>query len=337
MKNATLILFVFVLLFIFTADHAGGGILDDVKAKGSISIGINPTLPGISFVDTKGNYSGFAVDFAKALAAAVGVDANFKPLPSAQRFAALQSGEIHAHFATNTWTMSRDMKVGVEFPAVFWYDGQGFLLRKSLGVKNAKELSGASVCLTSGTTSERNTADYFRAHNMTFKPVLFSKHDDSYRAYDEGRCDVMIGDKGQLAGRRSALKNPKEHVILDELISKEPLGPMTPGGDDQWAGIVRWVINAVITAEEKEITQANVEEVARTSKDPEVQRLLGVTGSLGPDTGLDKDWALRAIKAAGNYGEIWNRNLGKNSPLALDRGLNVLWSKGGLLYAPPFK
>ena len=337
MKRVSMILFIFVLLSAFMANHAVAGILDDVKAKGYISIGINPTLPGISFVDTGGNYSGFAVDFAQALAAAVSVDAKFKALPSAQRFAALQSGEIDAHFATNTWTLGRDTKVGVEFPAVFWYDGQGFLIRKSLGVKNAKELDGASVCLTSGTTSERNTADFFRANNMTFKPVLFSKHDDSYRAYDEGRCDVMIGDKRQLAGRRSALKNPKEHIILDELISKEPLGPMTPGGDDQWTGIVRWVINAIITAEEKGITQANVEEAVKTSKDPEVQRLLGVTGSLGPDMGLDKEWALRAIKTAGNYGEIWDRNLGGNTPLGLDRGLNLLWSEGGLLYAPPFK
>jgi general L-amino acid transport system substrate-binding protein len=338
MKRVLFTLFSVFLVSVFLVPQGTAGILDDVKARGYIRMGVNPTLPGISFVDSKGNYSGFVIDYARALAAAVGVDLRFKAMPGKQRFPALQSGEIDAYFATNTMNMNRDTKMGAEFPAIYIYDGQGFLLRKSMGVKSGKELNGCSVCVTAGTTSEQNTADYFRSNNMTYKAVVYGKHDECYRAYDQGRCDVMIGDRIQLAGRRTALKNPADHIILPDIISKEPLGPCTPGGDNQWTDVVRWVIFATLTAEEKGITQANVEQMAKTSKDPEVQRMLGVTGSLGPDAGLDKNWAVRAIKAAGNYAEIWERNLGKKSPIGLGRGpLNKLWTEGGLLYSPPLR
>ena len=337
MKRTLFTVLLISLFLAFLAPPGVAGILDDIKSRGFIRAGVNPTLPGISFVDSKGNYTGFVIDFGKALSAAVGVELKFKVVTSVDRFAALQSGEIDIHLATNTWTMGRDTKVGVEFPGTYFFDGQGFLVRKSLGVKSGKDLDGATVCLASGTTSEGNAADYFRANNMSYKGVLFKKHDDCYRAYDQGRCDVMVGDRGQLACRRAALKNPKDHIILPDIISKEPLGPMVPGGDNQWTDAVRWVVFAIFFADEKGITQANVEEVAKTTTNPEIQRVLGVTASLGPDAGLDKKWAFRAIKAVGNFGEIWDRHLGLNTPVGLERDLNKQWTDGGLLYAPPFR
>jgi general L-amino acid transport system substrate-binding protein len=324
----------FVVLFVAQGSAAT---LDDIKARGHLKCGVNSELPGFGYVDNQGKFSGFDVDFCHAVAAAIGTEVKFTPTTAKERFSALQSGEVDMLARNTTWTMNRDTKLGLDYAATTYYDGQGFMVRKSMGIKSAKELNGASVCLTTGTTTELNLADYFRANGMNYKPVLYEKAEDVRLAYEAGRCDVHTSDISQLASLRSAMKNPKEHVILPEVISKEPLGPLTRHGDNQWNDIVRWVINALIIAEEKGITQANVEAVAKTSKDPEVQRMLGTTGSMGPDTGMPQDWAVRAIKAVGNYGEIFERNIGEKTPLALERGLNQLWAKGGILYAPPIR
>ena len=311
--------------------------LSDMRSRGFLKCGIAQNLAGFAFADAQGRFQGFDVDFCRALAAAVGVDVRFFPTSAKERFPALQSGEVDVLFRNTTWTMSRDTKLGFEFAGVNYYDGQGFMVRKNSGIKSAKELDGATVCVNTGTTTELNLADYFRANGMSYKPVLYEKADEVRNAYEAGRCDVHTTDASGLAAQRSAMKNPAAHMILPEIISKEPLGPAVRHGDNRWGDVVRWVLNAIIVAEEKGITQANVERVAGTTKDPETQRLLGVTGSMGPDTGLDKSWASRAIKARGNYGEIFERNIGKNTPLGLARGLNQLWSKGGILYAPPVR
>ncbi|MBI4082457.1 MAG: amino acid ABC transporter substrate-binding protein [Candidatus Lambdaproteobacteria bacterium] len=311
--------------------------LETIRSRGQMICGVNNELPGFGYVDAQGNYSGFDVDFCRAVGAALGVDVRFRALTPRDRFSALQSGEVDVLSRNTTWTISRDTNLGLDFVATTYYDGQGFMVRKSLGVKSAKELGGASVCLTTGTTTELNLADWFRANGLQYKPVLFEKADDALKAYEAGRCDVHTSDKSQLASLRSAAKNPGEHVLMPEVISKEPLGPLTRHGDNQWADIVRWTVNALITAEELGVTKANVDQVAKSSKNPEVQRLLGTTGSLGKDMGVGADWALKAIKAVGNYGEIYDRNVGPQTKLALERGLNQLWSKGGILFSPPFR
>ncbi len=311
--------------------------LSDVKSRGFLKCGIAQNLAGFAYADSRGKFKGFDVDFCRAVAAAVQVKVKFFPLSGKERFPALQSGEVDVLFRNTTWTMSRDTKLGFDFVGVNYYDGQGFMVRKSSGIKSAKELDGATVCVNTGTTTELNLADYFRANGMKFKPVLFEKADEVRNAYESGRCDVHTTDASGLAAQRSAMKNPKSHVILPEIISKEPLGPTVRHGDNQWGDVVKWTLNALIIAEEKGITMGNVDRIARSTKDPENQRLLGKTGSMGPDTGLSKDWAHRAIKSRGNYGEIFERNIGKKTPLALARGLNQLWSKGGILYAPPIR
>jgi general L-amino acid transport system substrate-binding protein len=276
------------------------------------------------------------VDFCRATAAALGVDVKFTQLSAKERFPALQSGEVDLLYRTTTWTMSRDVTLGFDFQGVNFYDGQGFMVRKSLGVKSAKGLNGAAICVATGTTTELNMADYFRTQGMKYKAVVFEKASEVRNAYEAGRCDVYTTDKGSLAAQRTALKNPGQHIILPETISKEPLGPVTRHGDNKWGDLVRWVFNALIIAEEKGITAANADS-NKSSTDPTVKRLLGETGTFGEDLGISNDWALNAIKAVGNYGEIFERNVGMGSKLGLDRGLNQLWTKGGVLYAPPIR
>ncbi|MCL6270543.1 amino acid ABC transporter substrate-binding protein [Sansalvadorimonas sp. 2012CJ34-2] len=319
------------------AASAGAGTLDNVQKAGYLKCGTHLENPGFSALNSKGQREGFDVDFCRAVSAAANVDTKYTSLTSKERLPALQSGEIDLLSRTTTWTMSRDTKLGLDYTVVTLYDGQGMMVRKDLGVKSALELDGATVCLATGSTTELNIADYFRKNNMTFTPVVFDKQPDVRKAYDAGRCDVHTTDVSGLAAQRSLMKNPQEHIILPELISKEPLGPLVRQGDDQWGNIVRWTIYLTQAAEEKGITAANVEQIAKTSKDPEVKRMLGQTGTLWQDLGLDKDAPVRIIKTVGNYGEIFDRNLGPDTPLRLSRGYNAQWTDGGLIYARPFR
>lgn len=311
--------------------------LQDVKARKYFKCGTDLNNPGFSALDSKGERFGFDVDFCKAVAAAVGIEVRYVPLTSKERLPALQSGEIDLLSRTTTWSMSRDTVQGLDFAATVLYDGQGIMVRKASGVKSAKQLNGATVCLTTGTTNELNVADFFRQNGITYKPVVFEKMDDVRNAYDANRCDAYTTDISGLAAQRSLLKNPNDHIVLPEVISKEPLAPVTRHGDNQWTDIVRWVINATITAEEYGITRQNVADIAKTTTNPDIQRFLGVTGTLWTDSGLDAGAPIRLLKAVGNYAEIFDRNLGPNTPLRMNRGLNALWNKGGILYAPPFR
>ena len=261
----------------------------------------------------------------------------YVPLNAQQRFTALQSGEVDLLSRNTTWTQQRDTALGLNFAAVTFYDGQGFMVPKKLNVKSAKELNGATVCVQPGTTTELNLADYFRATKMTFRPVVIQELADVEKAFFEGRCDVYTTDASGLASTRAAKSgNPADFVILPELISKEPLGPVVRHGDDEWFDIVKWTVYALFEAEERGVTAANAEEMKKNT-DPNVQRLLGVTPGMGKNLGLDEEWAVRAIKAVGNYGEVFERNVGRNTPLKLERGLNALWTQGGLMYAMPFR
>jgi general L-amino acid transport system substrate-binding protein len=321
----------------FSAPLAWSGTLDDVKKKGWLQCGIAQNLAGFAYTDAQGQFKGFDVDFCRGLAAAIGVDVKFTATTAKERFPALQSGEVDVLFRNTTWTMSRDTKLGFDFVGVNYYDGQGFMVRKTLGIKSAKELGGATVCVNTGTTTELNLADFFRGNGMSYKAVKYEKADDVRLAYEAGRCDVHTTDASGLAAQRSAMTDPSAHMILPEIISKEPLGPTVRHGDNQWGDVVRWLLNTLIIAEEKGVTQSNVDQVAGSTEDPDTQRTLGTTGSLWDDMGLDQKSPIRAIKAVGNYGEIFERNIGKATPLALDRGLNQLWTKGGILYAPPVR
>ncbi len=311
--------------------------LEVVKKRGVLRCGVNPNTPGYASLDSKGVYQGFDTDFCRAIAAAIQVDVEFFPLTGKERFPALQSGEVDMLSRRTTWTMSRDTRLGFQFAAVTYYDGQGFIVRKNSGIKSAKELDGATVCVTTGTTTELNLADYFRKNNMQLKALTFESSDVVRSTYESGRCDAMTGDASSLAANKTIMKDPRAHIILPEIISKEPLAPLSRHGDNEFNDIIRWVINAIVIAEEKGITQANVEEMATVSNDPEVQRMLGRTGSMGKDLGLDAKWALRAIKVVGNYEELFERHLGAATPLGLPRGYNRLWNKGGLLFAPPIR
>jgi general L-amino acid transport system substrate-binding protein len=330
-----------VAAFAFIAS-ASADTLSDVQGRGTLNCGVNgPTgLPGFGIPDDKGNWTGLDVDLCRAVAAAVFGDATkvkFVPLGSKERFTALQSGEIDLLVRNSTWTFSRDTDLGLDFVQVNYYDGQGFLVRKELGVKSAKELSGATICVQTGTTTEKNLADYFRSNNLELKTVVFENADQTRQAYDEGRCDAYTTDASGLAAERTSLKNPGDNIILPEIISKEPLGPAVRHGDNRWGDIVRWSFNAMLIGEEKGITQANVDDVKGKSEDPEVRRLLGVEDEMGKMTGLSNDWAYNILKQVGNYGESFERNVGQKTPLGLARGLNELWSKGGLQYAPPVR
>ncbi|MEE9588721.1 MAG: amino acid ABC transporter substrate-binding protein [Hyphomicrobiaceae bacterium] len=321
------------------AGAAVAGALDDIKGKGHVQCGVSQGLPGFSTTDDQGNWTGIDVDVCRAIAAAVFGDASkakFTPLSAKERFTALQSGEIDVLSRNTTWTMGRDTALGLNFAGVNYYDGQGFMVRKDLGVKSALELSGAAICTNTGTTTELNVADYFRANKLEYKVVAFEKADEVVAAYDAGRCDVWTTDRSGLAANRLKLANPDDHMVLPEIISKEPLGPVVRQGDDQWFNIVKWVLFAMINAEELGITSANVDD-KRNSDDPSAKRMLGTEGDFGSKLGLSKDWAYNAIKHVGNYSEIYEKNVGPNTPLQLERGANALWNKGGLQYAPPIR
>lgn len=321
------------------AGSAAATTLEDVKAKGFVQCGVNTGLLGFAAPDDAGNWKGFDVDYCRAVAAAIFNDpqaVKFTPLSAKDRFTALQSGEIDMLARNSTWTMSRDTALGLAFSVVNYYDGQGFMVRKEDGITSALELSGAAICVRTGTTTELNLADYFKRNNMQLNPVVFEKVDEVDAAYDSGRCDAYTTDASGLYATRLVLSNPDDHIILPEVISKEPLGPVVRQGDDQWFNIIKWVGFALLNAEELGVTQANVDEM-KTSDNQEIRRLLGTDGTFGEDIGLTNDWAANALKAVGNYGEIFERNLGSGSPLQIARGLNALWTKGGLQYAPPIR
>ena len=322
------------------AGFASAGTLDDVKARGQLICGVNTGLTGFGAPDASGNYAGFDVAVCQAVAAAVLGDATkvkYVPTTGETRFTALASGEVDMLARNSTWTYSRDTDLKLDFVAVNYYDGQGFMVKKELGVTSAKDLNGATICIQTGTTTELNLADYFKANNMTYTPVTIADDAEGQRQYVAGACDAYTTDASGLAAARATLADPENNIILPEIISKEPLALAVRHGDNNWGDIVRWTFYALVTAEEKGITQANIEEVATSSQDPEVKRLLGTEGDLGAMMGLDKDWAKRAIAASGNYGEIFAANIGESTPIGLARGLNEQWSKGGLLYSPPFR
>ncbi len=326
---------------------AQAGTLDDVRQKGFVQCGVSQGLIGFSFPDEQNNWNGMDVDFCRAVAAVVFNDptkVKFTPLSAKERFTALQSGEIDILSRNTTWTMSRDTSLGLKFAGVMYYDGQGFLInaKKYPDVTSAAQLSGASVCTQTGTTTELNLADYFKSNNMEYKLVAFEKNEEALAAYKDGRCDVYTTDQSGIYAERLKLPNPEENVVLPEIISKEPLGPVVRQGDDAWFNVVKWTYFALVNAEELGITSKNIEEM-KTSKNPEVQRLLGVANAdgsaagFGTGLGLEESWAENAIKAVGNYGEIFDRNVGPNTPLKIARGKNALWKDGGLQYAPPIR
>ena len=313
--------------------------LDIVKERGYVICGVTQGLPGFSNPDDAGNWTGVDVDVCRAIAAAIFGDATkakYVPLSAKERFTALQSGEIDVLPRNTSWTISRDTALGLDFVGVNYYDGQGFMVRKALGLASVKDLDGAVICVNSGTTTELNVADYFRAHGMSYEIVAFEKSDEVIAAYDAGRCDAYTTDQSGLFAERLKLKDMSEHVILPELISKEPLGPAVRQGDDAWADIVRWSLFAMIDAEELGVTSGNIGEMA-SSSNPEIRRLLGIEASYGDNMGLPNSWAMAIIKQVGNYGESFERNLGTNTPLGIPRGYNALWTEGGLMYAPPIR
>ena len=318
-----------------------GATLDAIKQRGALRCGVNTSLAGFSIPDSQGKWTGIDADFCRAYAAALLKDANkvqFVPTSAQQRFTALQSGEIDVLQRNTTWSLTRDASLGLLFAGVTFYDGQGFMVPKSIGVKSAKELSGAEVCVQTGTTTELNLADYFRANKMEFKPVVFESLEESKVSFFNGRCQVYTTDASGLASIRSVdAQNPDDYVILPELISKEPLGPAVRRGDDEWFTIVKWVVYATLEAEEAGVSSANVDEMKKSSTSPTVQRLLGTSGDMGKLLGLDPDWAYRVIKQVGNYGEIFDRSVGPKSKLKLERGVNALWNDGGLMYAMPVR
>ena len=313
--------------------------LDDVKAKDYVQCGVTGGVPGFSAPDANNVWTGLEVDFCRAVAAAIFNDADkvrYTPLTSQERFAALSAGEIDILSRTTTWTMSRDTDLGISFVGTMYYDGQGFMVRKADGITSALELSGAAICIESGTTTELNAADYFAANNLEFNTVVFVDQDEVVKAYEDGRCDVYTTDGSALAAERSKFAVPDDHIILPEIISKEPLGPVVRQGDDQWFKINRWVYFALLEAEELGVTQANVDEMLG-SDNPAIKRLLGVEGDFGAPIGLTKDWAYQIIKLVGNYGESFERNVGPSTDIGLERGLNALWTDGGLQYAAPIR
>ena len=313
--------------------------LNNVKQKGFLACGSNPGLAGFGVPDAQGNWTGFDVDYCRAFAAAIFNDplkVRFTPLSAKDRFTALQSGEVDILSRNSTATMSRDTSLGLDFPIITYYDGQGFMVRKKLGVSSAKELNGASVCTQQGTTTELNLADYFRSNNMKYEVVAFSTADETFKAYDAGRCDAFTTDASGLYAERLKAANPDDHLVLPEIISKEPLGPVVRHGDNQWADIARWVHYAMVNAEELGVTKGNVDQMMK-SENPEIKRLLGTEGKFGEAIGLTNDWAVRVIKHLGNYGEVFARNVGETSPLKIQRGQNALWSKGGQQYGWPIR
>ncbi len=319
---------------------AGAATLDDVRAKGHVQCGINTGLPGFAFKDEAGEWQGFDVDYCRALAAAVFGDASalkYTNLTGATRFEALKSGEIDVLSRNTTWTYSRDIDLALTFVGVNYYDGQGFIVNKALGVESAYDLEGASVCIQTGTTTELNLADFFRASGMSYEPVPIENNEEARQNYLAGRCDVYTTDRSGLAATRAALDNPDDHVVLPEIISKEPLGPLVRHGDDEWADIARWTLNALILAEEYGIDSGNVNELAEGTNNPEINRMLGTEGEYGAMLRLDQNWVVNVINAVGNYAEIFDRNIGPDTAIGLSRGVNASYRDGGILYAPPFR
>ena len=325
-------------LSVAAALTANAGTLDQVKARGQLICGSNPGLAGFALPNDQGVYKGLDVDECRAIAAAIFNDPNkvkFLPINAKDRPTILASGEIDVLIRNTTWTLSRETG-GMFFTGINFYDGQGFMVKKKLGVNSALKLDGASVCVQQGTTTELNLADYFRAHNMKLEAVVFATDDEATKAYDTGRCDAYTTDASGLYSERLKMSNPDDNIVLPEIISKEPLGPSVRKDDIQWFEIVQWTHYALLTAEELGVTKANVDEKLK-SDNPAIRRLLGVEGDFGEGLGLTNDWAYRIIKAVGNYGEIFDRNVGKDSPIKISRGLNALWNKGGLQYAPPIR
>ena len=328
-----------VLALGFTTTTYAGPRLDAVKARGQLVCGVNTGLAGFALADSTGRWTGIDVDLCRAIAAAMFGDpekVRYVPLNPQQRFTALQTGEIDILSRNTTWTLTRDTQQGLNFAGTLYYDGQGFMVAKKLGVKSARELDGAAVCVQPGTTTELNLADYFRANNMKFKPVVIENLQEVNAAFFAGRCDVLTTDASGLAAilSKDAPNKGADHVILPELISKEPLGPAVAQGDEQWIDIVRWTIFALLEAEEYGISSANVEQLAKDTTNPNIARILGKTPGMGKAIGLPEDWVVRAVKSVGNYGQMWDRHI---KPLGLPRGLNNLWNKGGLMYAPPIR
>ncbi len=332
--------FIMVAVFLMISTSiAMGSTLDEVKKRGVLQCGVSTGLPGFSATDEKGAWKGLDVDGCKAVAAAVLGDASkvkYVPLNSKERFTALQSGEIDVLVRGTTWTFVRDTSLGLNFAGVNYYDGQGFMVSKKLGIKSAKELDGASFCIDAGTTTELNLADYFKENNMKFEAVVFDTHDQTAKGFEAGRCDCLTSDQSQLYALRTHLAHPENAVILPDIISKEPLGPVVRQGDDGWFNIVRWTFFAMLNAEEMGVTSKNVDEMKKSNK-PAIRRLLGLEGLKGKSLGLSDDWAYQIIKQVGNYGEVFERNVGMDSPLKIKRGLNALWKNGGIQYAPPIR
>ena len=337
LKKVTVLI---VLSIVMTAAIAWSGTLEDVQKKGVLTCGISEGVPGFSIPDSKGHWVGFDVDMARAVAAAVLSDPEkikFVPLASKQKIIAVSSGQVDLTSRTTTWTLKRDAKQGVDFTTIVFYDGQGFMVPKSLGVDSATKIDGATICVTAGTTSELNLADFARLHGLKIEALVFDGKKEALSAYTAGRCDGFTTDVSQLAALRTTFASPMAHKILPEVISKEPLSPLVRHGDNQWKDIVTWVINGLIAAEENGITAANVEEMKVKSNNPVIQRMLGQSGDTGSYLGLDKEWLVRAIKAVGNYGEIYDRHFGPSTKLNIPRGVNKLWTQGGLHYALPIR
>jgi general L-amino acid transport system substrate-binding protein len=321
------------------AEAVSAQTLKAVKDRGSLICGVSQGIPGFSNPDDKGNWTGLDVDLCRAIAAAIFNDpgkVKFSPLSAKDRFTALQSSEVDVLARNSTWTSSRDTSLGLNFAAVNYYDGQGFMVRKALKVNSALELNGASVCTQTGTTTELNLADYFRANNMKYEVIAFATADETVKAYETGRCDAFTTDVSQLYAEKLKLANANDHVILPEIISKEPLAPVVRHGDDQWFDIVKWVHYAMINAEELGVSQKTLDDALK-SQLPEIRRLVGTEGAYGEQLGLTKDWVVRIVKHVGNYGESFDRNMGPGSKLSISRGINRLWTKGGIQYAPPIR
>jgi general L-amino acid transport system substrate-binding protein len=328
-----------VALFVSAFAAQAENVLEKTKTRGYVTCGVSQGLPGFSNPNDKGDWTGIDVDVCRAVAAAVlGDDTKVKyvPLNNKERFAALQSGEVDLLSRNTTWTMHRDTGLGIDFTGVNYYDGQGFMVRKSLGVKSVRELDGASLCVNLGTTTELNAADYFKSHNMSYEIITYEKADETVAAYDAGRCDAYTTDQSGLYAQRLKLTNPNDHMVLPEIISKEPLGPSVRQGDAQWSDIVRWAFNAMINAEELGVTSKNIDSL-QDSDNPSIQRLLGRDGTFGKNLGLEDAWAYNIIKQVGNYGESFEANVGKDTALGIERGVNALWTNGGLQYAPPIR
>ena len=328
------------LLGVAAAGVSHAATLDDVKAKGFVQCGVSTGVPGFSFTDENGDWQGFDPAVCRAVAAAVFGDATavkFTPTTGKTRFTALRSGEIDMLARNTTWTFSRDVDLQLTFVGVNYYDGQGFMVPKALGVTSAQQLNGASVCIQTGTTTELNLADYFRINGMSYEPVPIETNEEARTNYLAGRCDVYTTDASGLAASRATFEDPTAHAILPEIISKEPLGPLVRQGDDQWADVVRWAFNVMVLGEEYGVTSENVMEMAGGTDNPEINRMLGVEGNMGEMLGLSKDWGVQILKQVGNYGEVFETYIGVNTPIGLERGLNAQYTKGGLIYAPPIR